>query len=113
MSMAPGRFTVSLSTLTSPLHNRFTLAHEPSHYFLHSEFGAQKIRADRGIVNEKPAPQQVADIEADWFAAELLMPRGDFEPMANDGTMVGNLAEHFLVSQDAVRSRLKSLGFAS
>lgn len=96
-------FDVYLSAFTGPLRDRFTLAHELGHYFIHSNQGAKPIRASR----KGSGP---VETEANWFAAALLMPKDEFSELAK--SLHGNvnaLAGHFQVSVRAVEVRLNSV----
>ncbi len=94
-------FDICLPTYTSPLRDRFTVGHELGHYFLHSEQGARAIIAFRNGSTR-------IEWDANWFYAALLMPRSEFDSLANRGISDASLANHFGVSQDAVRVRRKS-----
>lgn len=94
-------FDIYLSTFTGPLRDRFTLAHELGHYFLHSGQGENLIRATR-----KGSGQ--LEWEANWFAASLLMPVQEFRQVASAfGNDIYAIAGHFQVSSQAVEIRLK------
>ena len=88
---------------------RFTLAHELGHYFLHIK-GAQKPGSN--IIVSFRGERSQREREADCFAAELLMPeelvRKKFDetifPTANE------FAEFFGVSISAMRYRLNEMG---
>ena len=96
-------FDVYLSAFTGPLRDRFTLAHELGHYFIHSNQGAIPIRASR----KGTGP---IETEANWFAAALLMPKEDFSTLAKSLNRDANaLAGHFQVSVRAVEVRLSSV----
>lgn len=86
---------------SSPSRDRFTIAHELGHYFLHREENQSKSFTRRGSDKK--------EWQANWFAAELLMPEKEFRQEAlacnNDE---GALARKFGVSQSAVSVRLKS-----
>lgn len=97
-----GDFDITLPHYTSPLRDRFTIAHELGHYFLHSNQGEIPIIAYRKGTGR-------LEWEANWFAASLLMPRRDFE-MALRGDSLAAVASQFGVSIDAARVRKESLG---
>ncbi len=98
----PNDFDVYLSRYTGPLRDRFTLAHELGHYFLHASQGTRPMFANRN--GHGPTEDQ-----ANWFALALLMPMAafskaaaelDFDPIA--------LAGRFLVPRIAAEVRLAS-----
>ncbi|NVO05016.1 MAG: ImmA/IrrE family metallo-endopeptidase [Rhodoferax sp.] len=96
-------FDVYLSAFTGPLRDRFTLAHELGHYFIHSNQGAIPIRASR----KGTGP---IETEANWFAAALLMPKEEFSILAKSLSRDAHaLAGHFQVSVRAVEVRLSSV----
>ncbi|MBF6672459.1 ImmA/IrrE family metallo-endopeptidase [Glutamicibacter sp. FBE19] len=99
-------FTIHLPPLTSERRDRFTIAHELGHYFLHylqpSLDG--KFRFGRGRRNR-------AETQANYFAASLLMPESKFrdayiEYSGDDWA----IADAFGVSPQAVNVRAQSLG---
>jgi Zn-dependent peptidase ImmA (M78 family) len=105
-------FTIHISELTSPRRDRFTIAHELGHLVLHlskvQELNPEvSMRATRWI-DENDADQQRAEWEANWFAAELLMPRDKFKDVLleygeNYAAMLFN------VSKAAAHVRAKSV----
>lgn len=98
-------FVVNIPNNTSPLRDNFTIAHELGHYFLHTDFNAP------GSVTFNRAGSSRAETEANWFAAELLMPENEFRVAAqefnNDPRLV---AARFGVSGAAARVRMSVLG---
>lgn len=101
---ADGSFCIFLSRVGGLLRNRFTLAHELGHYVLHSRSGQQTLRAARSLLNER------AEWEANWFAAELLMPKKQFLAEVQEGRTDLQLSSLFLVSLAAIRVRREVLG---
>ncbi len=98
---------------------RFTIAHELGHFFLHEFDGIHldKTFHRNGISSLGVSSQE---IEANTFAAELLMPdymvkrellaiRGDL--ITDDA--VSQLANHFGVSTQAMGIRLSNLGYVA
>ncbi|WP_063921329.1 ImmA/IrrE family metallo-endopeptidase [Bradyrhizobium sp. DOA1] len=110
---ASNDFTIYLPTMTSPERDRFTIAHELGHLFLHYPRvkklhpGAEMV-ATRWV-DEDDKDQQRAEWEANWFAAAFLMPKAEFEKAYWDDDME-ELAERFAVSVQAAEVRAKSLG---
>lgn len=86
---------------------RFTIAHEIGHFVLHPE----RVAPERGgSVN---AAGRAQEREADQFAAELLMPEALVrDAVGRQGVDLQRLADRFEVSQQAMRTRLRSLGLA-
>jgi len=95
-------FDICISNFTGPLRNRFTIAHELGHYFLHSRQGEIPLKAQRFGSNQ-------AEWEANWFAAGFLMPEKPFSKDYNKGFRIYNLAIKYGVSESAAEVRLKSL----
>ena len=81
---------------------RFTLAHELGHFFLHN--GSTKLRID-GLDYSKDNHNE--ETEANYFAASLLMPKDILKQKLDDGLSIGQLSEYFDVSEVAVQNRIK------
>lgn len=97
-------FDIFLSPYTGELRDRFTIAHELGHYFLHSRQGEVPLAAAR-LDSERP------EWEANWFAAAFLMPeakvRETWERLGRNDFLC---AASLLVSMEAFEVRKKSLG---
>lgn len=108
-------FTIYLPTMTSLVRDRFTVAHELGHYFLHYPLVRERdptasMVATRWVDMSDPV-QQRAEWEANWFAAGFLMPADQFKAVhAKFDGEVYNLASHFVVSTQAAEIRAKTLG---
>lgn len=108
-------FIIFLPTMTSSARDRFTVAHELGHLFLHyprvaSESPGQQMVATRWVDDTDPE-QQRAEWEANWFAAAFLMPKQAFvTALAQHGGDIDEVAEIFAVSIQAARIRSQSLG---
>lgn len=111
---AERNFVIYLATDTSPLRDRFTIAHELAHYLLHypqvvERYGANsKMRATR-FVDETKADLVRAEWEANWFAAALLMPSEEFKELWDEHKGDAYIASYFEVTKKAVDVRAKSL----
>jgi len=97
------RPSVVVSTASSMFRNRFTVAHELGHYFLHSKEGEIELYGRRSGEDER------AEWEANWFAASFLMPQEIFLTKVKELKTVGLLSAYFMVSPEALRIRLKAL----
>lgn len=105
-----------------PNRQRFTIAHELGHYFLHRHKG--RVFVDAAPVFFRDAASAEGDdwqeVEANAFAAELLMPKADLvaevrsAPIdAFDDLALRRIAAHFGVSVQALTIRLARLGLIS
>lgn len=101
---------IFLNVEESAARQSFTLAHELAHYFLNhksNEYGV--YRRDSLYVDQKPEKER----EADYFAAELLMPRELIETAKSTYDLTDNdtasLAKLFGVSPSAMRYRIRKL----
>lgn len=97
---------------------RFTTAHELAHLLLHPKNG---VHVDEAIVQMRDSRASAGvdeeEMEANRFAAELLMPRTFLEAdlkslgsiYADDERAIANLAKKYRVSPQAMAIRLSSL----
>ncbi len=96
---------------------RFTLAHELGHFMLHiaPSFKDDYI-SDDNIEWNRDSNWDVKEMEANKFAAELLMPleqiKEEFNAIdsSNRETKIDKLSEIFKVSRQAIQFRLQSIG---
>lgn len=96
-------FTIFISLFTGYLRDRFTVAHELGHYFLHSRMGKTAIRATRFGTGR-------VEWEANWFAAAFLMPADVFKHCIDSDFSDDDLAAKFKVSPQAIEVRKKRFG---
>lgn len=95
---------------------RFTAAHELGHYLLHRDLIDGKQHLDRlfsgGGSNNPYAPLAPShEIQANKFAADILMPAGPLRMLYDSSEdNVAELAHRCEVSLQAMKIRLKSLG---
>lgn len=109
---------VGINALHSPTRQRFTLAHELAHICLHHDQLEDTVHVDRGSLRRDAVAASGTDateIEANTFAAELLMPEHFLKSALNgraidmeDDEAVTALAKRFKVSEAAMRFRLES-----
>lgn len=109
---------IGVNSNHAPNRKRFTIAHELGHLLLHSKSG---VHVDQAIVMMRDSRASAGvdedEIEANRFAAELLMPRdfveADLEALgpihADDERAIANLAKKYRVSPQAMAIRLSSL----
>ncbi len=93
-----------------PNRQRFTVAHEIGHYILHS---SELLHYDTGDLHfRKDDVSGLDEVEANHFAAELLMPASLVDKCIESGVrVISDLADRFGVSEDAMRYRLINLGW--
>jgi Zn-dependent peptidase ImmA (M78 family) len=106
---------------------RFTLAHELGHYLLHNVEGVHVDQAFNVKLRSGLSRQgtDIDEMEANLFAAELLMPQAWLEEDINnldpfdieggqeedDADVIKHLAKLYNVSRQAMSIRLSSLGY--
>ena len=109
-------FSIHLSDNKSLQRERFTLAHELGHLFLHMGFVIDDSKwRQKEMVYYRDNTSSKDEYEANEFAAAFLMPKQEFIRTANDNLNndlynVQRLADHFGVSIDAATNRGKWLG---
>jgi len=112
------RTLIGVNSTHAPTRQRFTLAHEIAHLRLHK---GQPVFIDRLVrVNWRDGTSDQEEVQANAFAAELLMPRTfmmrEIERLIRrtrqiaPEPLIAELAETFRVSQEAMRYRLINLG---
>lgn len=103
-------FLIRLSSLTQPLRDNFTIAHELGHWLMHwpqvrKAASGHGMKATRSVDRSSEALIR-CEWEANWFASAFLMPEDAFRRAYADGVA----SEMFGVSDAAVEVRAKSLG---
>jgi Zn-dependent peptidase ImmA (M78 family) len=113
---------IGVNSLHHPNRQRFTIAHELGHLELHREMITSKVHVDKEFPalmrdsNTATGTEQI-EIEANRFAAELLMPHnlikqalaGKQFDIDDDGP-IEELAKKFRVSKQALEYRIRNLG---
>ncbi|MFD0882967.1 ImmA/IrrE family metallo-endopeptidase [Streptosporangium algeriense] len=120
----PKRTIIGINSRNAPKRQRFTIAHELGHWTLHE--GRPLIVDQSVMINKRDNISSQAtsreEIEANQFAAELLMPRWFFPESINThmksgigsrDELIAALAREFDVSNDAMGWRLTNLGILS
>lgn len=108
-----GDFQIFLPTVTTVERDRFTIAHELGHLFLHfpkvRKNNPDLVMVATRWVDESDADQKRAEWEANWFAAAFLMPHQEFRDIYTlEGATAA--AARFGVSQRAAEVRASTLG---
>ncbi len=112
---------IGVNALHHPTRQRFTIAHECGHLILHKQQITKEVHVDKAFPmlmrdSVSAAGVDEMEIEANLFAAELLMPRdllaqalGNKPFDIDDESAVSTLARSFRVSPSAMRFRLGNL----
>lgn len=116
------RWVIGVNSLDAPARQRFTIAHELGHMLLHGKQQDMFIDRSHAVVFRRAGKSDQSErreIEANGFAAEILMPRdfllADWENEKNiDGfdaeALIAKLARRYQVSSQAMTIRLTVLG---
>lgn len=118
---------IGLNSSNSALRRRFTLGHEIGHFVLQHHLGKGTPHIDKQISIQfrdsvSSAGVKVEEMEANLFAAELLMPTDmlarslkSFDSInladEDNGGVISELADEYEVSISAMTVRLSSLGY--
>ncbi len=108
----PTGWTILVNDKEGGQRQRFTVAHEIGHYVLHrhlSEVADGKLEDNQWYRSEL---SNQYEIEANRFAAELLMPQEHLEADCNNYSLPG-LADKYNVSTQAMEIRLGLLKLSS
>jgi len=116
-----GTAIIGINSLHHPNRQRFTMAHECGHLVLHRDQVTREVHVDKAfpmLMRDAVSAASVdpMEIEANLFAAELLMPEfllaGELGGAAfdiDDDAAVAALARRFRVSLSAMQFRLGNL----
>jgi len=98
------KLDITLSPFTGEFDDRFTIAHELGHYFLHC------IAQGRDGLTVHREGNDRAETEANWFAEGFLMPKENFVEAWNElGGSIPALIHRFKVAADVISLRHKTL----
>lgn len=89
---------------------RFSIAHEIGHFILHRDIFENKNQHITYRDNVSSLGFDINEIEANFFAATLLMPRDEMEIRWKYSKNINYIAEYFWVSVLAAGFRLEYLG---
>lgn len=111
-----GYALIGVNSSESLVRQRFTVAHELGHFFLHPNKNTFIDYRD----NKERAERTPKEVQANMFAAALLMPRKklekDFRSIAKNGFLeehLFSLAEKYNVSKEAMQFRLINLNLSA
>lgn len=110
MSAYPQRIIVAASD--SFVRKRFSIAHEFGHFVLqHQERALQKGKQRMVSYRDNVSKMgfDIEEIEANFFAANLLMPTDEVMKLYHNGYSNGEMAEYFNVSMSAMLNRIGAL----
>ncbi|CAK1941526.1 HTH-type transcriptional regulator / antitoxin HigA [Vibrio crassostreae] len=96
------RWIINVNSLHHQRRQRFTIAHELGHYFLHRN--SQEKYEDATFHRGKQ--YSLKELEADNFAGALLMPKAEFKDFVRSySNKIDDIAEHFGTSSVAIKKR--------
>lgn len=99
-----------------PYRKRFSIAHELGHHFLHLMEDGEIVDKRADMFRERSqnganwSPERFKEVEANWFAAELLMPQEFVRAEWKLNPNVSTMAKVFNVSEEAMGYRIDALG---
>ncbi|WP_296221747.1 ImmA/IrrE family metallo-endopeptidase [uncultured Enterobacter sp.] len=95
---------ITINSLHHPKRQRFTLAHELGHYFLHRN--RCSLFTDKTLY--RSSNMDTMEYEANNFAGALLMPRDKLTQFIKDnGSDIDKIADYFFVSALAAKIRVE------
>jgi Zn-dependent peptidase ImmA (M78 family) len=112
---------IGVNSLHHPNRQRFTIAHELGHLALHRELITSQVHVDKGFPRlmrdaNSAKGEERTEIEANQFAAELLMPKALVEKELagrqfdiEDDAPLEEIAKKFRVSKQALELRIRSI----
>ncbi|MEP8628274.1 ImmA/IrrE family metallo-endopeptidase [Enterobacter mori] len=98
-----GVWEISVNALHHPRRQRFTLAHELGHYFLHRN--QSNIFTDKSLYRGKEMNSM--EYEANNFAGAILMPKDELVSFLQKSNDIDCIADHFNVSALAAKIRVE------
>jgi len=117
-----GNVVIGVNTKQSPVRQRFTIGHELGHFLLHVFDQIHWDHDSFRVLLRGPKSSEgtdVGEIEANLFAAELLMPTSFLERDLKvgdtfdvlDDDKIGELAKKYGVSTQALLIKLSRMGY--
>ena len=106
-----GKWIIGVNPKHHKNRQRFTIAHELGHFFLHTGY-LNKVEIHSDTLLFRNGEINLKEIEANDFASKLLMPENEFRNQVQNGmTSIEELAKYFGVSTLAIRYKAKNLDF--
>ncbi len=108
--------TLLVNQADPPYRKRFTIAHELGHHFLHLLEDGEFVDGEADLFRQPPAdeksvsPERRREIQANMFAAALLMPEDAVRVEWEKVRSVSDMARLFNVSDEAMGIRIDQLG---
>jgi Zn-dependent peptidase ImmA (M78 family) len=121
----PGGYAIiGVNSLHSPTRQRFTIAHEIGHLLLHADELPEEVHVDHVFMrrdSRSAAGTDHREIEANAFAADLLMPTQFIERdlqivaphQSSEEVLIAEMARLYEVSPQAMGIRLANLGYCN
>ncbi|EEW6222758.1 ImmA/IrrE family metallo-endopeptidase [Escherichia coli] len=100
-----GVWEITVNALHHPRRQRFTLAHELGHYFLHRN--QSNIFKDKSLYRGKEMTSM--EYEANNFAGAILMPRDELVSFLGRSSDIDLIADYFNVSALAAKIRVEMI----
>jgi Zn-dependent peptidase ImmA (M78 family) len=112
---------IGVNSLHHPNRQRFTIAHECGHLRLHRDLISKEVHVDKKFEvlrrdHRSAAGTNPIEVQANQFAADLMMPRdfllealGDEIIDIDEAELVGKIARQFRMSPEAIRVRISNL----
>ena len=109
LDMSTGKPRIIVAASDSFVRKRFSIAHEFGHFVLQHQKreGKQRMVSYRDSVSKMGF--DIEEIEANFFAANLLMPTDEVMKLYHCGYSSGEMAEYFNVSMSAMLNRIGAL----
>lgn len=107
------KFEILVNKNDVKTRQRFTIAHELGHYFLHQDYlKSEEIHIDTmyRAVEKANEEEKERERQVDYFAGALLMNRTLLEKLYKENNSIQDLADIFNVSVSAMTVRLDILG---
>lgn len=114
------QYIIYINPTETPERQRFTIAHELGHFLMHKDVlsheGDEFVDSLKQAVislnrsnDVKESTERKREIEANQFAAALLMPEKEFKKIFLESNDLEKIASLFRVSQSAATVRAKEL----